>query len=271
MSTHHNLGAKWLPSLAGNLLGGNQGGQINFTSYKNAGLRAAMVAISTLLLAAWDRVKREQPENSIGAVAVAPTPSVQVGKEPLGASELHALSLVGPVIDSLRFTDRHGDQAAVFFRLATHAEDPVDGTVSDRIVLSAAVYPLPGTAAPTTACRQHTDDIECDGVDIEAGFYPDSVSVTDLDGDGTAELTFAYHRFCGGGVDPRGVTVVLREGGNAYVLEGQTLVRVGDDPPFGGGFQMDGALRAAPQWVKDKVLAIFQQLRDEPAAESNAN
>lgn len=226
---------------------------------------AAMVAISMLLLAACDGVRREPPETSIVAVAAAPTLSVQVGKEPLGASELQTLPLVGPFIDSLRFTDSHGDQAVVFFRLATHAEDPVDGTVSDRIVLSAAMYPLPGTPAPTTASWEHTDDIECDGVDIEAGFYPDSVSVTDLDRNGTAELTFAYHRFCGGGIDPRDVTVVLREGGNSYVLEGQTRLRVGDDPPFGGGFQMDAALSAAPQWVQDKVLATFQQLRDEPA------
>ncbi|WP_228062548.1 hypothetical protein [Lysobacter sp. H23M47] len=227
-----------------------------------------MVAISTLLLAACDGAKRQQPDNSIVAVAVAPNPSVQVGREPLGASELQTLPLVGSVIDALRFTDRHGDEAVVFFLLATHAEDPVDGTVSDRIVLSAAVYPLPGTPAPTMAIWQHSDDFECDGVDIEAGFYLDSVSVTDLDGDGTAELTFAYHRFCGGGIDPRDVTVVLREGGNSYVLEGQTRVRVGDDPPFGGGFQMDAALSAAPQWVQDKVLLTFQQLRDEPAEET---
>lgn len=270
MNYHHKLGAKWLPSLSGISLGGNQGDQINLTSYKNTALRAAMVAICMLLLAACDGVKRGRSENPMVAVAVAPTPSLQIGKQPLGGSELQTLSLVGPVIDSLRFTDRHGDQVAVFFRLATHAEDPVDGTVSDRIVLSAAVYPLPATPAPTTAGWQHTDDIECGGVDIEAGFYPDSISVTDLDGNGTAELTFAYHRFCGGGIDLRDVTVVLREGGNSYVLEGQTLVRVGDDPPFGGGFQMDGALSAAPQWVQGKVLTTFQQLRDEPVAESDS-
>ncbi|QOW21539.1 M949_RS01915 family surface polysaccharide biosynthesis protein [Novilysobacter avium] len=230
-----------------------------------------MVAISMLLLAGCDGVKRVQSENPMPAVAVAPTPSVQTGKQSLGASELQTLSLVEPVIDTLHFTDRHGDQAVVCSRLAKHAEDPVDGTVADRIVLSAEVYSLPATRAPTAAGWQHTDDIECDGVDIEAGFYPDSVSVTDLDGNGTAELTFAYHRFCGGGIDPRDVTVCLREGGDSYVLEGQTPVRVGNDPPFGAGFQMDAALSAAPQWVQDQVLTTFQQLRDEAAAESHTN
>lgn len=48
------------------------------------------------------------------------------------------------------------------------------------------------------------------------------------------------------------------------MLEGQTLVKLGSDPAFGGGFTIDDALNEAPKCLQQKVLATFHQVRDAP-------
>lgn len=229
---------------------------------------AAGIALALLLLTACDGMNRPQPELSTKSHGVQRSSAVQMGEQLISEAELQELGITESVRYSLRFSDQQGDHAVVFSRHSTHEVDPVDGVVTDRILLSVALHSLPSTQTGQPAEWRHSADVECDGVDIVADFYPGTFSVTDLDGNGTGELTFAYHRFCGGGIDPRDVTVVVHEGGNSYVLEGQTQVKVGDDPPFGGGFEMDEALSAAPRWLQDKALQTFQQVRDGTLAEA---
>ena len=229
---------------------------------EHPGARCVVALVTGLLfLSACDAVNGQQREPA-KALHSANKPSVlSMPGHPINDSELHSPAIVDPVSHSLRFRDVHDEHIAIFTRQITREEDQVDGVVTDRIVLSATIQRLPATQPAKNNGWSHSSEIECNGVDIEADFYPATFSVTDLDDNGTAELTFAYHRFCGGGIDPRDVTVVLQEGGTSYVLEGQTVVTVGDDPPFGGGFEMDDALSGAPLWLQEKVLNTYQQVR----------
>lgn len=223
------------------------------------------VIFGTALLLLWgcSPVNRQYTDNADGLLSAALAPVLQMTAQPLGDAELQALENPDHVIHAFRFTDQHGDNTAVFLREVTHEENPTDETIIDRISLNVLIEHPSASQTEEAGRWQHSAEIECDGVDIEADFFPDTFSVTDLDGNGTAELTFAYHRFCGGGVDPRHVTVVLLEGENSYVLQGETLVQVGTDPAFGGEFTMDDALTAAPAWVRGKVLSTFKHVRDE--------
>lgn len=223
----------------------------------------AMILGAVLLLpVGCNPVNGQHTENADDLLSAAKTSALQMTTQPVGDVELQTLESANHVSHAFRFTDQHGDSTAMFSRKVTREEDPTDGAIIDRIVLKALVEQLPGNRTEEAGRWQHSAEVECDGVDIEADFFPDTFSVTDLDDDGTAELTFAYHRFCGGGVDPRDVTVVLLEGENPYVLQGETLVQLGDDPAFGGEFTMDDALEEAPAWIQEKVLSIFEKVRD---------
>lgn len=235
---------------------------------RSAACSALLVAAALLFLPACDSAGSESPRIADDLQGAGKPSMVQVTDQPIGEDELQALGIADAVSHSLRFTDSHGEYAVVFSRRATHGEDPADGVVVDRIVLSAIVQQLPASQEGKEGRWQHSGEVECDGVDIEAHFYPETFSVTDLDRNGTAELTFAYYRFCGGGIDPRDVTVVLKEGGSAYVLEGQSLVKVGDDPAFGGEFEMEAALAKAPIWLQKKVLTTWEQVRDGQTPDS---
>jgi len=193
-------------------------------------------------------------------LAVRPTPL-----QAATTQELESLEVADQSSRAYRFTDSAGDHAVVFSRKVTREVDPLDEAITDRIEVSAVLMDWPSSDGVAATTWQRVDAIECEGVDIEADFYPETFAVTDMYGDGNAELTFAYYRFCGGAIEPADVTVVLQEAGSSYVLEGQTLVKVGSDPAFGGGFTMDAALNDAPKWLREKVLATFRQVRDAPA------
>lgn len=234
---------------------------------ERAGIRGkTLLALAALALVA-ACVRVEGPAAVASNIPQA-THAVHIIDAPVSPDDLRSFGIDSTVSHSLRFTDQHGEYAAAFSRHATHEEDPDDETILDRITLTAQIRPASGDRTGNQPW-QHSAVVECDGVDIEADFYPETFSVTDLDGDGTAELTFAYHRFCGGGIDPRDVTVVLQEGDNRYILEGQSLVQVGDDPAFGGGFSMDDALNKAPSWLQDQMLATWEQVRQRKVPDAS--
>lgn len=58
--------------------------------------------------------------------------------------------------------------------------------------------------------------------DITCDFIKDAISVTDLDADGTAEVTLLYRLACRSDVSPAEMKLVVYEGLNKYTLKGLT-------------------------------------------------
>lgn len=58
--------------------------------------------------------------------------------------------------------------------------------------------------------------------DLYAGFLPDSLTLTDLDGDGIAESTLLYKLSCRSDVSPARLKLILHEGKTKYALRGTT-------------------------------------------------
>jgi hypothetical protein len=75
--------------------------------------------------------------------------------------------------------------------------------------------------------------------------FTNSLTVTDLDGDGIAEVTFAYATGCRLGVDPDDKTLVFYEGANLYKIKGTTSVIKGKEK-LGGAKQVEKKFDDAP-------------------------
>ncbi|MCA9552072.1 MAG: hypothetical protein KC933_18675 [Myxococcales bacterium] len=88
--------------------------------------------------------------------------------------------------------------------------------------------------------------------DLMVGFHDDATQVSDADGDGRAEVTFAYELGCVSDVSPVGLKLMLLEGPDKYAVRGQTRVRVSETEWMGGERTLDPALDAVP---KLKALA----------------
>lgn len=83
----------------------------------------------------------------------------------------------------------------------------------------------------------------CD-FDVAVGFVDGSVSVTDEDGDGTNELTFAYDVQCTSDVSPATRKLLVLEGKDKHALRGTSQVDAGGGDVMGGEFKADGFKKA---------------------------
>lgn len=82
--------------------------------------------------------------------------------------------------------------------------------------------------------------------DLAAGFVAGSVTVTDEDHDGKAELAFAYDMTCASDVSPQTRKLLVLEGTAKYALRGETRVDVGGGDLVGGAYKADGFGKNAP-------------------------
>ncbi|MGY0041236.1 M949_RS01915 family surface polysaccharide biosynthesis protein [Pedobacter sp. NJ-S-72] len=93
------------------------------------------------------------------------------------------------------------------------------------------VYHYVKTAGVWQKIANVNDQISSCPVDIVTRFVPGALFVTDLDGDGIAEATFAYQLTCTGGVDNKVMKLIMLENKNKYVIRGTTTVNMGEKIP----------------------------------------
>jgi hypothetical protein len=142
------------------------------------------------------------------------------------------IAVPGVLVSAQRVTDTAGEHILVL----SH------GPASDPYHLRAAYFNRSG--ADWNQEWVIRDSVDCPGLDADASFFPAAVTFTDLNRDGRIEVTVSYRLFCGGGVDPYTVKVILRDGATKLAIRGESLVRMKGVEPFGGGHQYDKALLA---------------------------
>jgi hypothetical protein len=108
------------------------------------------------------------------------------------------------------------------------------------------------------------DGVDCPELDGAASLFPRAASITDLDRNGQAEVTVAYKTFCGGGVDPSTVKVILRQGKQKFAIRGESLLLIKGQEPMGGTNKPDKALlENGNAAFRRHMDIIWQQVRVE--------
>ena len=79
-----------------------------------------------------------------------------------------------------------------------------------------------------------------------ADLVPGSISVTDVDNDGTSELTFAYDLACRTDMSPADRKLLVLEGTAKHALRGTQRVDLGPGHVYGGDYEAD-AFKGAPR------------------------
>jgi len=194
-----------------------------------------------------------------GEADAAPTAKLEM-LPPLGDAQLTDL-YSGTLLKQVVFQDADGAGVLLLSRSektlpAEGDEDPVE-----QVTLRAELYRRADQATPWTSRWSVDDPIQCEGLDLDAGYFLDQVTATDLDNDGRAELTLASHSFCGGGVDPQQLRIGLRQGEQYYEVRGESLVEVEGDEPFGGDRQDDPALASAAPVLRAHVDKVWEAIK----------
>jgi hypothetical protein len=88
--------------------------------------------------------------------------------------------------------------------------------------------------------------------DLVATFLPNSLTITDLDGNGIAESTFLYKLGCRSDVSPVQLKLIMHEGKAKYALRGETMVPTTEPgKKLGGQKTVDPAFDHAPKVFLD--------------------
>lgn len=168
----------------------------------------------------------------------------------------------GDVRRALGYRDAAGENLVVFRREASGA-DSDDGYV-ERVALSVSHYlATGGSGAGGYGERWRTGEtVDCEGLDFEADFLQDATRIEDLDGDGYAEILVGYSTFCGGGLEPHDIRLVLHARERDYVLQGESLVQPpAGAPAFGGSHATTPAPEEIPAPLRDALLDAWQRIR----------
>jgi len=180
--------------------------------------------------------------------------------------QLEVLGVQTP-IKSVHFRDHDGEGLLVLSRSDGQAVDAESEQEVDKVVLKATLY---GRAAERDAFKprwQIEQETTCPGLDLDVDFYADVSDVSDLDKDGTAEVTVASHAFCGGGIDPHDIAIEMREGQNVYTITGQSLITPAGEDPVGGEREDSASLKQAPELLRQHMDSVWQQVYKRPWSE----
>ena len=164
-----------------------------------------------------------------------------------------ALKPAGTLVTALRWRDKGGVHVAAFWRKL----DDRKGEARLRVDVWQGDEQAHGSVVRTVK-----DAISQCEFDLYAEFIDEALSLTDLDGDGQAELTFAYRQTCTSDVSPFALKLIVLEQRAKYAIRGTTSVDIGGGERVGGEAQIDPALRKQPallrhaQAVWSKIVAL---------------
>jgi hypothetical protein len=143
-------------------------------------------------------------------------------------------------VHAVRWRDRLGDHTLLLDESgAFESRDKQEAEEGWRDAEVHAVEYLEANGKTTRVWKLQDQMRECP-VDLYAAFVPGSVTITDLDADGVAEVTFQYTLQCTSDVSPATRKLILREGKDKYAIRGtdrhpaydpQTVTRE-PDPAF---------------------------------------
>ncbi len=98
-------------------------------------------------------------------------------------------------------------------------------------------------------------------LDLVGNFLERSITLTNLDGDDQAELTFGYVTGCAGDVSPSNMKVLMLERKAKYALRGESRVDIGNGTRMGGTYKVD--FKKAPPAFLEHAKKVWAANMDQ--------
>jgi len=206
------------------------------SSVLSTGLSAGIVAVLILLLYACNHSntaenKDNVSKNDISLVDPGQKKSDEIKSDTLKTADLPAnIAYKGKPVKVMGWKDKLGDNLLLLTETGEFASAD-SAEFSDNRDSELHVYHYVKQGAVWTKIATVNDQINSCPVDIVTRFIPGALFITDLNADGFAECTFAYHLTCTGGVDNKVMKLIMLENKNKYVIRGTTSVNIGEEIP----------------------------------------
>jgi hypothetical protein len=149
----------------------------------------------------------------------------------------------GKPVQALQYQDNLG----MFIVLTTATgEQPQKGEDGFKQAhLYSYLYQLGGNGQSSLIWQMHDLISDCN-LDLATEFVPGSLSITDLDKDGKAEVWVAYRLACSGDISPSELKIIMHEGITKYAKRGIGKIKIGNSVQPDGGEIASDEFKQAP-------------------------
>lgn len=154
------------------------------------------------------------------------------------------------------FADKNGANYVVFSSTTTDTTTPGDGTPASKTWLYVDHWAVAKGKAPR-ALLPARDVLDCYMGSPLAKFVDKAFTVTDLDGDGLAEITYGYQLACRSDVSAATYKLLLAENGKKHILRGYSKVKHPEDVPESGTFKPEPDAKKWPKGFFDHAVQVW--------------
>lgn len=166
----------------------------------------------SLWLGIWDNVKHV-PSMNVTAIGYNDIP--------------RDINYKGTLVEVLEFDDANGHNLLILTQTGMFPVSKKDETgkyvkENDRAELFAYCYVRNDEKSTYRQLWKLADAENCEGFDLYVGFTKKAMSITDLDGDGVAEVSFQHIKSCRSDVSPADRFLTLFESNEKYQFKGGT-------------------------------------------------
>lgn len=173
-----------------------------------------------------------------------------------------ALQYKGNFKDGFRWKDKTGEYIVVTSETGIYRNDnfPHEEDDSRDAEIFAQCYSLENNQLVWKVNDFVKDCI----VDIDAAFKKNSLSVTDLDKNGIAEVWAMYEIACKGDVSPSDLKIIMYEGKQKFAMRGESKIQTGMEshgkPVFAGGsYTFDKAFQQGPEVFREYAKKLWNK------------
>ena len=152
-------------------------------------------------------------------------------------------SLKGTIIDGANWVDAEGEGTVVLVQ----TDNKMVNDMQSQRIYAYCFKKETGAWKPKWQVKDGIADCE---VDATCMIFPGSLSVSDVDSNDVAEVSFLYRLSCKGDVSPDEKKMIMYEGLTKYAIRGYTIIQIGDGRE-GGQKNIDPSFNKAPKALLD--------------------
>lgn len=172
-----------------------------------------------------------------------------------------SIKIKGKIVDIARWKDSTGENLVVLSQSGEIKSKVSDCDFCRDSLLYAQQFRKNGNGW-MSVWRMQDFEKKCEW-DLHVGYFKKSLSITDVDDNGIAEVSFLYMLNCISDVSPERMKLLLYENGKKYSIRGRKILKFGN-LRYEGDMKLDKSFNDAPKSFKVFAVDRWKQFNNRP-------